>query len=85
MSDEPEHYPTQHLLEKMKARDVKWAEVMEVIEKPEVVYGPDRQGRRNYQRGDLCVIVSGQNAVITVLIRNLEQWSDEDARNRNQS
>lgn len=82
MSDEAEHYPTPHLLEKMKARDVKWAEIMEVIQHPEVVYGPDTQGRRNFQKGDLCVVVSRHKAVITVLIRNLEQWSDEDARNR---
>ena len=83
--EDAEHYPTQHLLEKIKARDVKWAEIMDVIEHPEVVYGPDRQGRRNFQRGDLCVVVSGQKAVITVLIRNLDQWTDEDARNRKES
>lgn len=81
--DENEPYPTPHLIEKMNARDVTWAEILDVIDHPEVVYGPDRQGRRNYQKGDLCVVVTSQKAVVTVLIRNSEQWSDEDARNRN--
>lgn len=74
--------PTPHLLEKLKARNVTWAEVVDILERPEVVYGPDRQGRKVVQKGDLAVVLATNNAVITVLLRDAENWNDEEARNR---
>lgn len=74
--------PTPHLLEKLKARNVTWAEVVDILEHPEVVYGPDRQGRKVVQKGDLSVVLAPNNAVITVLLRDAENWDDEAARER---
>lgn len=81
----PDFHPTPHLVEKLKVRDVTWGSVLECLEHPEVVYGPDHRGRSNYQKGDLCVVASREGAVVTVLLRDENQWSDEDARNRTQS
>jgi len=77
-----EIHPTPHLIEKMKARDVTWGEIVGIIEKPAVVFGPDIQGRKVYQKGDLAVVVAASGAVITVLLKETEQWTDEQARNR---
>lgn len=78
----PEFHPTPHLIEKLKARDVTWGTILDCLEHPEVVYGPDQRGRSNYQKDDLCVVASREGAVITVLLRNEDPWTDEDARNR---
>ena len=75
-------YPTPHLLEKLKLRNVSWGEIVDICEKPEVVYGPDPQGRKVLQKGDLSVVLAPGNAVITVLLRDAEKWTDEDARSR---
>jgi len=77
-----EIYPTPHLLDKMAARDVTWGEIVKVIERPEVVFGPDYRGRKTVQRGELAVVVDSQGAVITVLLKQNEQWNDEQARSR---
>lgn len=74
--------PTNHLLEKMRLRNITWAEIIEVLEKPEVTFGPDLRGRKTVQKGDLAVVVSGSGAVITVLLRDADQWTDEDVRDR---
>ena len=77
-----DYHPTPHLLEKMNARDVTWANIIEVIEKPEVIYGPDAKGRRVMQKDNLSVVVAANDAVITVLLRDEEHWDDQKARNR---
>lgn len=77
-----DYFPTKHLLEKLSARNVTWAEIVDIVEHPDVVYGPDIQGRRTLQRGELCVIVGKDNAVLTVLLRNADQWDDDQARDR---
>lgn len=74
--------PTPHLLDSMKKRDVTWAEILEICEKPEVVYGPDHRGRKVLQKGDLSVVVTAKGDVITVLLRNEDRWDDTQARNR---
>lgn len=77
-----EPYPTNHSLQKMKDRAITWAEVVDIVERPEVVYGPDYQGRRILQKGDLSVVVGRDGAVVTVLLRSEEQWTDEEAKSR---
>lgn len=77
--------PTKHAVAKMTARDVAWAEVMEVLQRPEVVYRDTRRSPRQQvmQRGDLAVVVDpADGAVITVLLRSDQQWDDADARGR---
>ena len=75
-------YPTKHVLEKIQARDVTWGEIVEVIEKPEVIYGPDFRGRKVLQRGTLTVVLGRDGAVVTVLLRSEEQWDDTDMKTR---
>lgn len=75
-------YPTRHLVEKLNARAIRWSEVVEIIENPEVTFGPDIQGRRVMQKGDLSVVVARDGGVITVLLREADQWTDEDVRRR---
>lgn len=77
----PEYHPTPHLVEKLKVRDVTWGNILDCLEHPEVVY-PDKLDRKRYQKGDLCVVANRKGAVITVLLRKEDQWTDEDARNR---
>lgn len=74
-----EIYPTKHVLEKLDARDVTWAEIVDVVDHPEVVYGPDYRGKKIHQKGDLSVVVAPDGAVLTVLLRDKEQWTDEQA------
>lgn len=78
-------YPTKHLLEKLDAREVTWGEIVEVVEHPEVVYGPDYRGKKIHQKGDLSVVVAPDGAVLTVLLRDEKQWNDEQARERSLS
>lgn len=76
-------FPTEHLREKMQARLITWADIVEVNSKPDVVYGPDERGSRVLQRGDLSIVVDKNGNVITALLRQEDQWTDEDARKRN--
>ncbi len=78
----PEVYPTKHLLEQMENRAVTWGEIIDVVEKPEVTFGPDHLGRKSVQRGNLCVVVARDGAVLTVLLRQGEQWTNDDAKGR---
>lgn len=77
-----EYYPTRHVVEKMNARNITWAEILEIVEKPEVTFGPDTRGRKVLQKDDLAVVVGSDNAIVTVLLRDEDQWTDEDARKR---
>lgn len=77
-----EYYPTKHLMEKLEERKITWGEVIDVVENPEVTFGPDHRGRKTLQKGDLCVVVGSDNAVVTVLLRNAEQWTAQDAQAR---
>ena len=74
--------PTPHLIEKMNARNVTWAEIVDILDHPEVVYGPDARGRRVHQKDDLSVVASKNGDVITVLLRQTDEWTNEDAQER---
>lgn len=74
--------PTNHVREKMKTRDVTWGEIVDVLENPECVYGPDYKGRKTVQKGDLCVIVGKDNVIVTVLFRDEANWTDHDMQQR---
>lgn len=75
-------YPTKHLLEKMQEREITWAEIVDVVDRPEVIYGPDAKGKRILQKGELGVVVDKYGNVITALLRQESQWTSEDARKR---
>lgn len=75
-------FPTPHLMEKLKLRNITWAEVVDICEAPEVTYGPDPQGRKVLQKGDLSVVLAPGNAVVTVLLRDAENWDDKKVRDR---
>lgn len=77
-----EFYPTPHLIENLEKRNVTWSEIVDILDKPDVSYGPDVRGRMVHQKGDLSVVVARDNSVITVLLRSAETWSNEDARKR---
>lgn len=66
----------------MRERDVTWGEIVDTVNKPETVYGPDERGRKIHQRGQLAVVVGRDGAVVTVLLRQGEQWTNEDAKAR---
>lgn len=80
--------PSAHFLEKKEARGVDWQTVREALEKPSVVEESEHNGRKNlrYVRGDLAVVVGGWRTphpiLVTVLLRESQQWTDEDVRSR---
>lgn len=75
-------FPTRHAVQKMQDRDISWAEVVEIVDNPDVIYGPDYRGRRVIQKDDVAVVLGPNGGVITVLFRNEEQWTDEQVRSR---
>ncbi len=75
-------HPTPHLIDSMQARNVTWGEIVEIVNNPEVVYGPDPEGRSIMQKGRLSVVVSYDGAVITVLLRQNKKWNNDQAGNR---
>lgn len=77
-----EVFPTKHVLEKMQGRDVTWGEIIDVVNNPQVVYGPDYRGTKNFQKGDLCVVVARDGAIVTVLLKSKDEWTDHHAKNR---
>jgi len=77
---------TKHARETALRRDVEIHDVLLTAVDPEVTYtsgpayGVDREVR---QRGLLAVVVNPDTqVVITVLLRQTAQWTDEDARTR---
>jgi hypothetical protein len=80
--------PSAHFLQKKEARDVDWQCIREALEKPGVVEESVHNGSKKlrYVRGDIAVVVGGWNTLhpilVTVLLRESEQWTDEDVRNR---
>ncbi len=56
------YFPTKHAAQAMSQRDVTWAEILEVLASPEVVYAGDRGAHAGkdseiHQRGELYVVV----------------------------
>jgi hypothetical protein len=72
-----------HARTKMKLRNVTLEEVFDTILAYEKT---DREGnQKRYFKGALCVVVAEgrrRDRVVTVLLNEFEQWTDEDARNR---
>jgi hypothetical protein len=77
-----EIYPTKHVREQMDVRDVTWGEIVDCVDHSEVIYGPDHRGRKIYQKGELGVVVGNDGAIVTVLLRERQQWTDEQMRER---
>lgn len=75
-------FPTPHLREKLEAREITWAEIVDVLENPEVAFGPDAKGRMTVQKDNLCVVVGRDGGVVTVLLRQQNQWTDEEMKKR---
>lgn len=78
--------PTRHARDVMAERDVTWAEVVEVVDRPENVY--TSRGDFVFQKGSLAVVVCLDGAVRTVLLRqdprtvDRGRWTNDDARAR---
>lgn len=75
----------------MANRDVEFAEVLDALENYENRWdvrsfkGRPTPGRAVYQRGKLAIVVNERTGtwwVVTVLLRENRQWTDEDARAR---
>ena len=73
--------PSTHALEVMERRGVAWGEVVETCEQASIIE-PPHEGRRRFHRGALCVVVAEDGTVVTVLLRESRQWTDEDVRRR---
>lgn len=73
-------FPTDHLREKMKERDVSWGEIIDVVNYYENAYGPDEKGRMTFQKGDLCVVADNKGAITTVLLRQEKTWTDTEMK-----
>jgi len=78
------YYPSRHVLEKMAARDVSWAEVLTVLTDPEQTWTSfNPRGRVTVsQRGDLAVVSADNGTIITILLRSQSEWSDADVQKR---
>lgn len=74
---------TPHALSAMQRRDVEPEEVAEALVHPDCTE-PVEKGRRRYVKGPLAVVVQegAVPAVVTVLLRQSEQWTDGDMRGR---
>jgi hypothetical protein len=79
-SASPGWYLTHHLLLRAAERGISEAEILEVLDDPEVIYdqdyyAPNRQVR---QRGRLGVVVDrSTGAVITVVFRTRQLWMQQ--------
>lgn len=73
-----------HAKEKMRTRDIGPEELAEVLTKPQIV--EPSAGRLRMVRDDLCAVVAtdteGNATVVTILLRQLDQWTDDDMVNR---
>lgn len=73
-----------HAKQKMRDRDIAPEELAELLTKPQIVE-PSR-GNLRLTRDELCAVVAlddDRNAtVITILLRQLGAWTDDDIRNR---
>jgi len=77
---------TSHAASKMASRGVTLTEVEECALNPEVAYGQGSNEIR--QRGSLAlaVVTDGRDIIVrTVLLRQVSQWTDEDARARKEA
>lgn len=92
-----EYWPSKHALSSMSKRDISWGQVLEVLNAPEVTYHntAPSDGNRGvvHQRGHLFVVTMPTPhrhtddgvpvfRVMTVGLRQEDQWSDADVRNR---
>lgn len=83
MTDRPFKF-SEHARHKMKLRRIDLDEVFETI----LTYqktDKDIRGHKRYFRNDLCVVVAEgkhHDTVVTVLLNEVDQWTDEDVRNR---
>jgi len=76
-------YLSNHAREVMKRRQITWDEVVATVERPDII--EPHQGKKRYVKGTLCVVIAPSlhgNVVVTILLREQKQWSDEDVRNR---
>lgn len=77
--------PSKHAIEMMTSRDITWEQVLETVTNAHVTYSS--RGDQMFQRDKVAVVTTrplsnGVRLVKTVLLREVEQWSDDDARAR---
>lgn len=81
---------TRHALDAMRRRLVEPEDLAEVLRDPATVEtagrGPRGESRWRFTRGDLCTVVAvhpgGRAAVLTVLLRSSDRWTDADVAAR---
>lgn len=77
---------THHAIKQMIARQISDSDVRAVLSGATTTYEQSYRGSRQrvHQRGDLSVVTDLTNTiVVTILLNRPDQWTDEDARNRN--
>lgn len=87
-------YLVSHAVRSMRAREVSMQEILDVIENYQQRWsvsthdGRPTPDRFIYQGKDLALVVVEKPAellVLTVLLNQQSQWTDDDARNRHQA
>lgn len=74
---------TEHARDVMKRRSVTFQQIVDAISQPEII--EPHKGKSRYVKGNLCVVVASSlhgKVIITILLRDPENWTDHDARNR---
>ena len=74
---------TRHAVRAMGERGVEIEEVAEILKRPSIVEPHD--GKRRFVGNGLALVIAGPDeapVLVTVLLRERRQWTDEDARRR---
>lgn len=74
---------TRHAIRVMAERGVEIEEVVEILRFPSVVEPHD--GKRRFVGNGLALVIAGDDeepVLVTVLLRERRQWTNEDARRR---
>lgn len=80
---------SEHAREQMRQRNVSFDEVVEILQRPEVVTSTEDADRRKFFGGDLCLVVADEkngrltfHVVVTILWRKGDQWTSEEMSQR---
>lgn len=74
---------TKHAFSVMAKRDIDADDIADALRRPEVV--EEHEGKLRFTKNGVCVVVAEENGaatVVTVLLRERDQWTDADCRGR---